>query len=279
MLADVIDLLRCPHCQGELRLARRTAGCASGHRFDLARHGQLNLLRRAAGATADTAAMVAARAEFLAAGHYAPIADLLAGAAVGSVAVEAGAGTGYYLQTVVAGLGPGARGVAADLSAYACRRSAKLPRIGAVVADTWAGLPVRDAVADSVLAVFAPRNFADFARICAPAGRVLVVTPLPHHLAEVRRVRGLLEIEEGKQDRLLAGAEPWLEHEGFQHLTYPVTLPAADVDRLVGMGPTAFHVDRVALPRECDDTTPVTTTVAVRVDSFRPQSAAVQREV
>lgn len=276
MLADVVDLLRCPHCGGGLCLTGRTAGCAEGHRFDLARQGQLNLLTRAAGGTADTAAMVAARAEFLAAGHYAPIADLVADSALGSVAVEAGAGTGYYLSTVLERLGPHARGVAADLSAYACRRSAKLPRIGAVVADTWAGLPLQDGVADTVLAVFAPRNPAEFARVCSASGRVLVITPLPHHLAEVRRRRGLLEIEERKQERLLTTADPWLQHEGHRELAYRVTLPAGDVDRLIGMGPAAFHPARDSARAEPDEGTAITTTVAVRLDLFRPSRDPVQ---
>lgn len=284
MLADVVDLLWCPHCRGRLRLLDGSVGCPAGHRFDVARQGQLNLLTRAAGRNADSAAMVADRAEFLAAGHYAPIADLVAGAATGTVALEAGAGTGYYLAAALAGLGPQARGVATDLSAYACRRSARLPRIGAVVADTWAGLPVRDGVADTVLAVFAPRNFPEFARICSAHGRVLVVTPLPEHLAEVRRVRGLLEIEAGKLNRLLATAASSLEHLGHRALRYRLTLPRVDVDRLVGMGPSAFHAqpatERPPSANLADTATAeaIRTTVAVRLDVFEPRTGPAQRE-
>lgn len=280
MIADVIDLLRCPHCAADLSLSGGTAGCSSGHRFDVARQGHLTLLRGPAGATADTAAMVADRAAFLAKGHYARIAELVSSAAVGTVAVEPGAGTGYYLDAVVARRpSSAARGVATDLSAYSCRRAAKLPRIGAVVADTWAGLPIRDEVADTVLAVFAPRNLAEFARICARSGRVLVVTPLPDHLGEVRRARGLMAIEEGKHERLLNEAIDCLVHDGQEELRYELMLPRPDIALLIGMGPNAFHAGG-SLPRGPggdrpaggSPESPFATTVAVRLDVFRPRS-------
>ena len=92
MIGDVVDLLQCPHCAGPLLLSGGTVGCDTGHRFDVARQGQLNLLGKAAGATADTAEMVGARAAFLAGGHYQPIAELVARSAMGSVLVEPGAG-------------------------------------------------------------------------------------------------------------------------------------------------------------------------------------------
>ena len=49
--------------------------CNAGHAFDVARQGYVNLLGAAAPGSADTAGMVQARAEFLAAGHYRPFAE------------------------------------------------------------------------------------------------------------------------------------------------------------------------------------------------------------
>lgn len=268
MLAEIVDLLCCPHCGDHVGLDGGTVGCGNGHRFDVARQGHLNLLRKPAGASADTAAMVADRMAFLGAGYYAPIAELVASAAAGSVVVEAGAGPGYYLDAVVSRLRMSrstARGVATDLSAYACRRAAKLPHIGAVVADTWSGLPLRSGVADTVLAVFAPRNLAEFARICAPEGRVLIVTPLPEHLAEVRRVRGLMDIEARKHERLLAEARGWLRHDRSEDLRYQISLPRVGADLLVGMGPNAFHRKHDEISSESQ----IETSVAVRLDLFR----------
>jgi hypothetical protein len=76
--------------------------------FDIARHGYVNLTAGRAGpGTADTSAMVAARARFLGRGHYRPLAAALQSLAArhdpgvpGLVADLAG-GTGYYLAGVL----------------------------------------------------------------------------------------------------------------------------------------------------------------------------------
>ncbi|OYO07024.1 hypothetical protein CGZ98_21140 [Enemella evansiae] len=262
MLAEVTDLLRCPLCREQVRVTERVLECTGGHRFDLARQGYVNLLGHAAPAHADTAEMVAARADFLAGGPFRPLVELLADAAVGSRVVEAGAGTGYYLAGVLAALGSDARGVAADLSAYACRRAARVPRAGAIVADTWAGLPVADGVADTLLCVFAPRNPTDFARMLAPEGRLLVLTPTERHLAELRTELGLLEVEAGKQERLLRSMTPELALLDTRPLEFEVTLAAEDLRRLVLMGPNAFHHSDPAVPDRA------TVTVSVRLSIF-----------
>ncbi len=72
----------------------------------------------------------------------------------------------------------------------------------AVVADTWAGLPVRDGAVDRVLVVFAPRNGAETARVLAPGGRLVVVTPAADHLAELVGPLGLLSVDPAKAERL-----------------------------------------------------------------------------
>lgn len=78
----ILDRLRCPVC-GE-PLAETTAGtaralrCPRRHSFDIARQGYVNLLAGRAPHTGDSAEMVAARADFLAAGHYDPVAAALA---------------------------------------------------------------------------------------------------------------------------------------------------------------------------------------------------------
>ncbi|WP_449291493.1 putative RNA methyltransferase [Nonomuraea marmarensis] len=74
MLADIVEYLICPVCRADLRLGESTLRCVQGHTFDVAKQGYVSLLvgSRPPG-TADSAAMVAARAEFLDAGHYAPL--------------------------------------------------------------------------------------------------------------------------------------------------------------------------------------------------------------
>ncbi|MFC4020666.1 putative RNA methyltransferase [Micromonospora sp. GCM10011542] len=86
----ILDRLRCPVC-GE-PLAETTAGtaralrCPRRHSFDIARQGYVNLLAGRAPHAGDSAEMVAARADFLAAGHYDLVADALAAAAIEAAA-------------------------------------------------------------------------------------------------------------------------------------------------------------------------------------------------
>ena len=131
---EVVALLRCPICRDSLTAADGSLRCVAGHTFDIARQGYVNLL---GATTGDTAAMVADRAAFLAAGHYAPLAALVAdwaASCVDGLVVDAGAGTGYYLGAVLARR-PSA-GLALDSSPHALRRAARVgERVGAVVWD------------------------------------------------------------------------------------------------------------------------------------------------
>ena len=71
MLDDVVGWLACPQCGAGLTRAGPVLRCPDGHAFDIARQGYVSLLPPGGRAPAgDSAAMVAARAEFLAAGHY-----------------------------------------------------------------------------------------------------------------------------------------------------------------------------------------------------------------
>jgi 23S rRNA (guanine745-N1)-methyltransferase len=116
-----------------------------------------------------------------------------------------------------------------------------------VVADSWARLPVGDAVADRVLVVFAPRNGPEITRVLRPGGRLVVVTPAPDHLAEVVGPLGLLRVDPDKAGRLADALEPHLRRRESSSYRTRLALDRAAVRTLVGMGPHAHHVTRPAL--------------------------------
>ena len=165
--------------------------------------------------------MVADRAAFLEAGHYAGVSARArrrgargrAERCRGGCWTWAGAPASTWPPSST---GPPARsGVVLDSSPYAARRAARAhPRAMAVVADTWARLPVRDGAVDRVLVVFAPRNGPEIARVLDPDGRLVVVTPAADHLGELVGPLGLLRVDPDKAARLagFAGTAPGAGH-------------------------------------------------------------------
>ncbi|WP_433233441.1 putative RNA methyltransferase [Micromonospora sp. CA-248260] len=83
----MVARLRCPVCTQPLAAATDTRAlrCPRRHSFDLARQGYVTLLAGRAPHVGDTAEMVAARADFLAAGHYDMISSTLAEAAASAL--------------------------------------------------------------------------------------------------------------------------------------------------------------------------------------------------
>ena len=232
MLSDVIHLLRCPHCREALALEARVVRCGNGHSFDVARQGYVTLTS----AAGDTAEMVAARERFLRAGHYAPITDAVRRHVdLGGPVIDLGAGTGHQLAAV---LGHDQPGVALDSSRYALRRAARLPRVGAVGADVWGELPLRDGAAATVLSIFSPRNGPEIARILT--GSLIVVTPTERHLRELVERYGLLTVDPLKRERL-DDQLALLTRTHEELIEFRLDLSADDAAALVAMGPSAHH--------------------------------------
>jgi 23S rRNA (guanine745-N1)-methyltransferase len=218
--------------------------------------------------------MVAARAEFLAAGHYAPLANALRELAGQvdpdpDVVLDAGAGTGYYLGAVLDRTAR-SRGIALDVSKFAVRRAARAhPRIGAAVWDVWQPLPVADAVVDVVINVFAPRNGPEFQRVLRPGGYLLVVTPGQGHLAGLIEEVGMLSVDEQKEVRLERTLADHFRLERRDELTFPLSLGGAEARLVAMMGPSAWHLDERTLA-ELAQRPMVTTAAVVSLSAYRP---------
>ncbi|GAA4662399.1 MULTISPECIES: putative RNA methyltransferase [Amycolatopsis] len=269
--APVVAALRCSVCGDPVELTGRALRCARAHAFDLAKQGYVNLLHaKVPSGTADTAEMVAARVEFLGAGHYAGLADALARRAAElrpELVVDAGAGTGYHLARVLDEVS-GAHGLALDVSALALRRAARAhERIGAAVWNLWEPWPVASGSAELVLNVFAPRNGAEFARVLRPGGRLLVVSPQPAHLRELASVADLLEVDGRKEERLDAALAGHFAPVSRTEHTERLTLSPVDVRRAVLMGPNAHHPER--LTRLGDVTEPLDVTASFLLSEYR----------
>jgi 23S rRNA (guanine745-N1)-methyltransferase len=274
VLADILAWLRCPVCAGGLESTPSALRCQRGHSFDVARQGYVNLLTGRAPRGADTAEMVAARAELLDRGFFRGVrAGIVAAIPPRNMAliVEVGAGTGHNLAAALDAR-PGSRGIALDVSTPAARRAARAHALlGVAVCDVWHGVPVADGCADVVLDVFAPRNPAEFHRVLRPDGMLVVAVPEPGHLRELIDPLGLLHVPADKEDRLRESLGPHFRPESRRVHRERTQLSPADALRVATMGPTAFHVAPELLAgRVAALPDPVEVTLAVAVHTFRP---------
>ncbi|MGM7645670.1 hypothetical protein ACSVDM_12290 [Nocardia sp. JW2] len=184
---------------------------------------------------------------------------------LGGAVLEIGAGTGYYLGEVL-DAHPGLLGIALDVAKPAARRAARAhPRLASILADAWRGLPIRDDALTGVLSVFAPRNPGEVARVLAPGGRFVVVTPTPRHLGELIEPLGMVRVDPDKERRLddaLSGTFTRIDHAVVE---FPMKLSRGDVTNVVAMGPSAFHTTAADDPRIAGlaDITEVTASVTV----------------
>nr|BFE85386.1 rRNA (guanine-N1)-methyltransferase [Planobispora longispora] len=189
--------------------------------------------------------------------------------------LDAGAGTGHYLARVLDGL-PYAAGIALDVSKHAIRRAARAHvRLGAVVADVWRPLPVRGGSADVLLNVFAPRNGAEFARVLRRDGTLIVVTPTSRHLEPLVERLSLLSVDESKERRVAESLSGHFTEAGWSALEFPMSLDHAAVEAVVGMGPSAWHVDPEALRRRIAELPEIGEVLAsFRMSTFKPNQRA-----
>jgi 23S rRNA (guanine745-N1)-methyltransferase len=288
----VIAALRCPVCAGSLHLADpadRALRCDAGHAFDVARQGHVDLRGpKGARTSGDDVAMVERRQRVLAGGLQDPLferLDAVAGrvlrAGPPGIVVDVGAGPGHHLARLL-DAHPARVGLAVDISKAAAQRAALAHgRAGSIVADIWEGLPVRDRAAALVVDVFAPRHPDEFHRLLGPGGALLVVTPLPHHLATLVDTLGLPEVDPDKDDRLARGIGARFDLVEHSELSWVRTVGRATAIDLAAMGPAGHHLDADALDRRATAlpaSVEVEAAVAVRLYRPRPAPTGVDDE-
>jgi len=191
--------LACPLDGAPLHREGGAWKCATGHSFDVASQGHTHLLpvqHKRSLDPGDSKEMVAARRRFLNAGHYQPIAEAVARAALADLpanaaCLDAGCGEGYYLRQLAAaasGQGQSLAILGLDISKWAVLAAAKQDPHPNWVVGTNARLPVLDGTLDRVLCLFGFPVYAEFARTLKPGGRLIQVDAGPDHLRELREI-------------------------------------------------------------------------------------------
>ena len=184
-----MELLRCPLCHEPLSRAAGSLACPHKHSFDVAREGYVNLLlpqHRRTKEPGDNAAMIAARARFLNAGHYEKLVETLQRivADLQGPLLDLGCGEGYFTHALSSVITP-VYGI--DISKPAIRAACKRSREMTLVVASSARLPLPDRAFGVATALMAPLS-EDVGRVLSPGGMLIRVTPGPYHLKEIKQV-------------------------------------------------------------------------------------------
>lgn len=261
----ITHLLTCPLCQMHFTKIGNTVKCASGHSFDIAKEGYVNLLTRKLAATVgDTKEMLQARRAFLEQGHYQPLSNLLNEIVTAylhdeerendelphTTLLDIGCGEGYYIgrlqQQLVQGF-PTAHfcTMGLDIARDALRMAAKRYKATQfVVADAKERLVFASNAFHVLLNIFAPRNIDEFARVLMPGGLLIVVIPQAHHLQQLRSHLHLLGIEEQKEQHVIhqCTASGHFTLLATRTLTYEITLQGEEIAQAIMMTPNYWHL-------------------------------------
>lgn len=235
----------CPVCGKPLTTGKPAWKCENNHSFDVARQGYVNLLpvtQKHSLHPGDTAAMVAARRDFLNAGYYAPIAEKLRELAAeyaphAQSVLDAGCGEGYYLSKLDTRERWGV-----DISKDAVRYAAARVKNAGFLAATAAHLPFPDASFDCVLSMFALTAAAEFARVLKDGGVFLQVLAGENHLSALKAIiyPTLLKKEKTLHPQLDGFT---LLHE--ETLSFAFTLETQEmVQNLLSMTPHVWRISR-----------------------------------
>ena len=193
----------CPIYGNKLDRQEQQYICESGHTFDIAKQGYVNLLpvqHKRSKNPGDSKAMVVARKQFLDTAIYQPIAARLTQLVLAQLQVgenccllDAGCGEAYYTDAVFTALCENKNSaefslLGLDISKEAIIQSTKRNKQIDWVVGTNRQLPVKDESVDIILCLFGFLSVDGFAKALKPGGKIIFVDPGMRHLKELREV-------------------------------------------------------------------------------------------
>lgn len=194
-MMDKKSIFNCPVCKGELYYNDKELRCSTGHTYDIARGGYVNLLlanQKGSKAPGDSPDMLRARRRFLTAGYYSRLAEAAADRIIKHInevnkpvtILDAGCGEGYYTEYIhrTPEINSRATICGIDISREGIKLAAKRrSEIQWSVAGVHS-IPLPDGSVDTILNIFAPHDVEEFRRITAAGGILISVVPGPEHL-------------------------------------------------------------------------------------------------
>lgn len=195
--------LACPVDGKKLEQVDKQFVCESGHTFDIARQGYVNLLpvqHKRSKRPGDSKAMVLARSNFLNTGVYRAIADKLIKTVSAHIIndndycfLDAGCGEGYYFDALFDFLEEKDDAntlsfVGLDISKDAIVQATKRNKKITWVVGTNRQPPIENESIDVILCLFGFFNAEGFYKVLKPDGKIVLIDPGSEHLKELREI-------------------------------------------------------------------------------------------
>lgn len=194
----------CPSCKLPLHCVSHTWRCDTGHCFDRAKEGYVNLLlaqQKSSKDPGDSKEMIQARHDFLAQQHYLPLVEKLAAILQTQLLdntddgdhlsiLDSGCGEGYYLNHLYHHLQQLHQPVLAtgiDISKFAIQKAAKTHKNAQFAVASAFNLPLATSSQDAVIRVFSPGSSEEVSRVLKQTGTFVLVSPASQHLAELKQ--------------------------------------------------------------------------------------------
>ncbi len=241
----------CPHPNCQEVLSSDSEGshvlsCSNNHQYDRARQGYVNLLlanQKKSQDPGDTSEMVAARREFLSAGHYRFLFEAIEtsickhNSSACFRLLDLGCGDGSYLHWL-SGVFPEAKLWGSDISKNAIRRAATYVKNAEFSVASNFHLPFVSSSLDFILSVFSPVDSKEISRVLRPKGVFIRVLPGEAHFKELKEV--IYDVATPHE-----APEPLNHGELIETLNVKnkVTLTNASLAQLIGMTPLNWRGD------------------------------------
>ena len=173
----------CPHCQNILSVEGNAFRCSSGHSFDIARQGYVNLNLHNSQNTGDNVPMINARRDFLEKGYYSFLRDAVnEELSEEDSLVDLACGEGYYTGAFRC-----KEKIGIDLSKQGLKIASRNDKSTRYLLSSIFHCPLEDECADKVVTIFAPVAKEEIRRILKPKGRFILVKPDVDHLFELKK--------------------------------------------------------------------------------------------
>ena len=184
-------MLICPKCKNNLIPDGKSYRCKSGHCYDVAKKGYVNLLMSQSSKSrhhGDDKLMAAARRDFLDTNSYRPLVDcILKHTPRRGVFADIGCGECWYLCNI-RDERPDLFCVGIDISKEILEVAGARTKPRGILTAVASGsaLPFADGSLDALLSVFAPISEGEFHRVLKRGGKIIRVTPDIDHLFELK---------------------------------------------------------------------------------------------